>query len=180
MMTNEAKTLSVRNMSQPPVDNQSTRADIEPNTTKITFTYGIRPIYCFSRIFGVMPFSIIYGPNGAARKPAVNLFDKLWFVAWFFLYSSIIWVVNHKLDYTQTPSGSSSILIFGGFFFLVSIFSCDIIIMTINMCNRFKLIDILDRFTVFDSEASRIDLKLIISNIISQFIPHFMSFLLCR
>lgn len=141
-------------MEQPEAIAQSTTTEIEQ---KITFTYGIRPIYYLSRVYGVMPFSIIYGPNGEAREPSVNKSDVLWFIFWVFLYSSIIWVINYKLASTESPSESSAVLVYGGFSFLMLIFTSDIVIMAINLCNRFKLIDILSRFTLFDAEASTIN-----------------------
>lgn len=118
----------------------------------VNFSYSFRPIHLFSRLFGLLPFTIVYGPNGDAQEARVTAFDILWFIISVFFY--LIFTL-HSLIHMQMPSDPNQLplLIHIEYAILIvrSIFSSVIIIF--DMCNRSTLIDILKKFTTFDMEV---------------------------
>ena len=59
---------------------------IKPQAKKLNFMDSFRPVYYFSRIFGLLPFSFIYDSNGDVQKTKITKFDGLWFLISMFVY----------------------------------------------------------------------------------------------
>lgn len=144
---------------------------IEAPVRRLNFAYGFRPIYYFSRVCGLMPFSITYDSNGEIQKARVRVFDGLWFVISMCLYLLALHISFQETRkyYMMEPN----FLILGDFIprGMKLFFGCTKI--ALDMYNRAKLIGILKSFTEFDNEVSArihdISLKLHVLRKISIF-----------
>lgn len=125
---------------------------------KLNFAYTFRPIYLVSRVFGLMPFSIVYYPNGDIHKPRISKFDGVWSVLSLSIYVyGIFSTLSYTNEYSANLRFQSKILnicytltIGLGLGFCISSIILD-------MGNRFKLIGIIKKFDIFDKEASKIE-----------------------
>lgn len=79
--------------------------------------HGLRPFYYLSRLFGLIPFSINYDPNGQVR---VSRLDGLWFMASLLLYSLITYLGFRNTTIPQESNTASYILILGDNLFLLA------------------------------------------------------------
>lgn len=117
---------------------------------KMIHTY--RPIYIVSRIFGQMPFSIVYHPNGDIHRPAINKLDAVWFLlsmsVFICLMYSAIELFSTNSIVVSRISTLGNIIIFG--------ISCilGLLAIILDMCFRFKLINTFKKFTKFDQKVS--------------------------
>lgn len=116
------------------------------------FLYTFRPIYIFSRVFGALPFSIIYDANGDIQKAHVSVFDFIWFVGSIGMFIFFGYGSQQNLKLTQ-ESMESDMLMLGNRMRLYSGLISGVIIISIDMKNRFKLIDIFKKFISFDKEV---------------------------
>lgn len=119
---------------------------------KIDFAYSFRPIYCYSRLFGLMPFSLICDSNGEIERPAVNKLDFVWFTLSISIYLLIaIMSVQHV---TFLQNAHAYVLTLGHFVFLIVGLIFDIIMIVMSMLKRFKLVDIVKKFVLVDKAVS--------------------------
>lgn len=149
------KTISVIKMDEPSFGALNKNKEIHEEI--MHFTRVFRPIYFFARFCGLMPFSIQRTINTQNERfePHVSKFDGLWFAISMCFYLTM--VANTFFGEIILPHESNDhlnaiilgnhllrlmILIFGGFALIM------------DMCNRYKLINILNKFTVFDQEAN--------------------------
>lgn len=119
----------------------------------IDFCYNVRPIQFYSRIFGLIPFSIVRGANGEILEPRVKLFDFLWFIVaiCFYLWLSVAHV--RALETQQNPT--HTILLLGDFILIASGIAFGAVVVVMDMFNRFRIVDILRKFTIFDKRVSK-------------------------
>lgn len=120
--------------------------------TKFDFVYCFRPVYYFSRIFGYMPFTIIQDSNGTIQRPKLRTFDILWFILSIFLYILSTFMQFRNIQYTENRS---YVLIGGDFLLLKMSLIFSILNVVMDMCNRFKLVDILKNFNSFDEKVNK-------------------------
>lgn len=112
---------------------------------KLNFAYSFRPVYYFLQLFGLWSFSIISDSNGEIKMCKVTKFDGLWFII--SLCTSMFMAFLVKNYAIATP-----MYVFGIIFgMLCCIYSSTEII--VNMWNRYKLITILKKLTIFDKEV---------------------------
>lgn len=79
-----------------------------------TFAHCFRPIYIFSRAFGLMPFSIICQSNGGVRESKVTKFDALWFAHWLcLLLFGIVFALRMANSHHSDPKAFSIISTLG-------------------------------------------------------------------
>lgn len=133
--------------------NPSTVPKAENLLKSIDFVYNLQPIASYSRIFGLIPFSVIRSPNGGAYEARVKPFDILWFIISICSYVFLGFVYIHSIDVPKSRY-ESYILLFGDSI-LISLgifFGAVIIIM--DMINRFRIVDILNNFVAFDKNVS--------------------------
>lgn len=119
---------------------------------KLNFAYCFRPIYYFSRIFGYMPFTIIYDSSGAIQKPKIRIFDLIWFILSFLIQTipPLMYVQNEGLSIHYATSFILSRIDI----ILVNFWMTYIIVsIAMDMYNRFILIEILKRINNFDEEV---------------------------
>lgn len=127
------------------------------NTSKVRSTniqHGFQPIYYYSRCIGRWPFTIAYNSNGSIKEVRVHLFDIFWFfisnclylAVLFFVYEEMIWRFhalssNSYFNYVIFYVSQIPTLLFGTIFIVL------------DMLNRKILVDILDKFIIFDKEV---------------------------
>lgn len=120
------------------------------NEKNINYLYSFRPIYYFSRFFGLMPFSIIYDSSGEVQRPIITIFDGLWFVISMCSYSFAVFL-SIRLKIMKQPS-PTFVTILGNTFIMMTILY-GVLAVAIDMCNRYKFIEIVKKFTGFDKEV---------------------------
>lgn len=139
-------------MVQFPVDTRS-----EATSKKLNFAHSFQPIYILSRIFGLMPFTIVFDSNDKIQTARVKVIDLIWFTIAIGIYLCSIThfplAGQHIFLYILVPDstltlafGTKSIVIFRRLFNCLSI--------GMEMCNRFKLIEILKNINTFDEKVS--------------------------
>lgn len=122
--------------------------------TKMNFGSVFRPLYYLSRIWGMAPFSITTNSNGEVQKPKIHLFDGLWFLITICVY---LFFTNYAWNAFQTSRGNLDketwILILSARLLAIFAFVYGILMVIINVCNRFKLITMVKMFNRFDKEV---------------------------
>lgn len=145
-------------MALPSADAQSKTTNKENHLKNCTFAHSVRPFHCFSRLFGLMPFSIIHDPNGQAYASAVSILDGLWFTISIILYSLINFLVFQNTTLQLEPNTASYILILGDDLLLLANLFFGLLFLGIDMINRFKIAHILQEFNMFDLEVGSYNL----------------------
>lgn len=115
--------------------------------------YSYRPIYYFSRFFGLLPFSLRYDSNGEIQMPKISKLDGVWFVISIVIYLALAKMVSLSIEIQK--NASSPILILGNKLLLMFGLIYGAIMIVENMCSRFRFVGILKMFTAFDKEASQ-------------------------
>lgn len=140
------------------VNQTSTKERIESieNEVKVkdlNFADSFRPLYCYSRIFGLMPFSIVSDSNGEPQVPRVGVFNILWFIISIFLYLSMAYYSYIDMHVPRDSSFPYAFILAG---FIMQIFRLifGALMIVIDMCKRYKLVDILKNFNIFNKEVS--------------------------
>lgn len=120
------------------------------------FVSSFRLIHIVSRIFGLMPFSIVCQANGDIDRPTVTKFDILWFLISMCVYSFGIFTLSQLIF----PRGSN---IYASYLVVLS----DNITITLglvlgffaivfDMNNRSKLVGIVKKISIFDKKVFEI------------------------
>lgn len=152
------KTVSVIKMVEP--------SSIEPlNPSKdehekiVHFTRVFRPIYCFARICGFMPFSIRRTDSlNGHFVPRVSPCDVIWFaISMCFYLTMIVNTFWGRIFLPHEANALLSAIAVGNYLLRLLILSFSIVHLIIDVCNRYKLVNILNDFTVFDQEVSPTD-----------------------
>lgn len=116
------------------------------------YVNSFRPIYYFSRVAGLMPFSIVWNPKEEYYMTQVRIIDGFWFTLIACVNLLVIYFVHQKnhsaltqyLPYLFTLVGTTNRII-------SQIFGAALIVM--DMFNRSKMIDILNMFNLIDKEV---------------------------
>lgn len=115
------------------------------------FVYSYRPMYYFSRFFGLLPFSFVYDLNGHIQAPRVRIVDGVWFV--FTIVCYVVLAIN-SCQGIVIPKDAVPLIFWSNTLLLsVGLFNGATQIV-VNMCVRCKFITILKNITNFDKEAS--------------------------
>lgn len=118
--------------------------------TKImNFGSVFHPLYYLSRIWGLVPFSIVTKSNGDVQNPKIHLRDVLFF-AISFKIRLLFSFISHKryMELGKANTLDLCVYLFEEFSFLYGI-----LIAIMNVCNRFKLMDMLKMYNHFDKEV---------------------------
>lgn len=124
-------------------------------TENINFVDAVRPVYCISRVFGLMPFSIVSEPLRGILKPKIQLFDGVWFLLSIFIYISMAIITYGSLRLPQDTNRSSFVLALGDSMLLIVGLIYSALIIMFDMHNRSRLVEILNKFTAFDKEVPK-------------------------
>lgn len=116
------------------------------------FVYSYRPMYYFSRFFGLLPFSFVCDSSGQLQVPQIRAVDGVWFV--FTIVGYIVLAIN-SCQVPEPPKEAVPLIYYSNTLLLsVGLFNGANMIV-VNMCVRFKFVTILKIITDFDKEASR-------------------------
>lgn len=112
-----------------------------------------RPIYIVSRIFGLMPFSIAYHSNGVIYRPVVNKLDALWFLLAMATFISFIYLSFEFFISGEHANLLTAVSFVGTFFvFGFNVIVC-LLAINLDMCFRFKFVNIFKKITTFDRKV---------------------------
>lgn len=118
-----------------------------------SFTSSLKIIYIFSRVCGLLPFSVARQANGEIRENRVNVFDFLWFIVWVLVMSYLAINCVNVTKFPENPNIPHALTI--GHPVLITLGYAYAAIGTVfDMCNRFKLMEMAKSFTAFDKEVS--------------------------
>lgn len=136
-------------MLPPTIDIGGKTNEMRTEAQTLNFMHSFRPVYYISRIFGLMPFTIIYHSNCEVVQSKVTILDALWLVTN---------VVSYSLSafYLKINPGSVFFSLLANIFLKFGLFYSASVI-AIDMCNRYKFIEIFKKFTTFDKEVSNLN-----------------------
>lgn len=116
---------------------------------------SLRSIYFFTRALGLLPFSIVTDSNGKVKKARLSTLDLLLFVVAMFIH------VSMAVGFLQIPrigptdyNHMSYALVLGDSILILLGLIFGIMVRIMDMCNRFKLVDIVKKLAAFDKEVS--------------------------
>lgn len=115
------------------------------------FWDGFKPIYYFSRVFGLMPFSIRRGPYGNIEEPKVNGMDGLWCL----FTTIVVYLSGALISHRYKPDSYKTIylsILLDDFHLTMSL-AFGALEIAMDMINRFKLFELWKCFIVFDKEV---------------------------
>lgn len=144
---------SVSSLVRNPTGEQSKVGEKKVRLRKDNFAYSFRPIYFFSRAFGLMPFSITYDANGEIQEPRISRLDGLGFVIGICIQLISTYSHIRNMKTSKDPNNASSFLMLCDYLLYVAVMAYGILLRGMNMYNRFKLVNILKEFTMFDKEV---------------------------
>lgn len=124
------------------------------NSVPTNFAYCFRPIYYFSRIFGLLPFTIIYDWNGDHQEARVEIIDFVWFIVSILMY--LLMAVYCYMAFSPDRSEKSYILDSGDYILLILGSIISAVYVAMDMHNRHILIDIMKRIATFDKDLMKI------------------------
>lgn len=125
---------------------------IRMDSNEVNFALSLRPIYRFSRTFGLMPFTIILDAKGNFQNVRVRPFDIFWFVTVICLCILMALIYHQNIELPKDQN-ASLVLVYGDAALFISglMYACFII--TMDMINRFQLIAILKMLNSFDNDV---------------------------
>lgn len=119
------------------------------------FASSLRPMYSFSRCFGLLPYSIVINSNGDIQGTKLGAFNLLWFIISVCFYLILAYVCYRDIGSVQhfRNRSESYAVVLGDYLILIQgLIYCALVII-FDMINRFKLISILKDFADFDNEV---------------------------
>lgn len=124
----------------------------------VNFTHVFRPIYYFARFCGQMPFSIVQIANDEFRQPRIGKCDVLWFIISIFILSVLIcftcWYSIFRRSSLIQVNKILYLLAWTISTLRIVNFLCAILIIIMDVCNRYKLVNIQNKFTAFDQKVN--------------------------
>ena len=121
---------------------------------KRDFAYSFLPIYYFSRLFGLMPYSIVYDSIGEIQTPRVRTIDGIWFIISICIYVLAAFTNFQSITSPKEMTMVSDALYFGHYMLLIEGLLVSAVSIGFDMHNRYKLVTILKAFICFDKEVS--------------------------
>lgn len=153
MKNTEMKIVPINKVTSQTVNSVQTSNEPNENVNieKTDFEHSVRPIYYLSRVFGLLPFSLVRNERGEVQEPQVRVTDLLYFVI------SLIWslfLVYVCCQNMRLPNDNSLISVAGDFLLLFFGLIFNEFIIPMDMFNRFKLVEVVKMFTTFDKNVS--------------------------
>lgn len=115
--------------------------------------HGFQPVYYYSRVAGLWPFTITYNSHGSIKEARIHPFDILWLCASICLYSAAIFYYIDIMMHADPTNGTYISNMISNVCQTIYLVFCTVGI-AIDMFNRKNLVSMLDKFTVFDTEVS--------------------------
>lgn len=122
---------------------------------KANFSCSVRPIYYFSRAFGLCPFTLVYDSNGDIQEARVTTLDIIWFLISTILYLFMAFFCYANMHRPQ-DTGESQILLIGDYAHLIFGLINGAIMVSLDMFNRHKFIDFIKKIITFDKEVCKL------------------------
>lgn len=127
------------------------------------FVDSFQPIHHFLRTLGLMPFSIIRNTSGNLLSPRIKQFDAVWFVTTIIIYSLATFVSFRYVKFNRESNTKLNMLnISNNLHLTLGLMFC-VLTIGMDMYNRFKLIDLFEKFIIFDKNVSLIHITDMIS-----------------
>lgn len=142
------------NMAQPTAEDQfeiKVNQNSKPNRNS---SCSFRPVYIVSRILGQMPFSIVYNVNGEIHRPIIKKLDIVWIIIPIGIYIYDMYRACASEYFDLLNKGSSEVMFVGFIFISVIVHFLGFLTIILDICYRFKLVDIFKKMTNFDKKAS--------------------------
>lgn len=117
------------------------------------FQHDFQSIYYFSRCIGLWPFTIEYNSNGPINAARVHLFDCLWFLIAICLYLTAL---LYSLEHTKSIQNVHEKYFFWNYIYKINHYpslSFGTVCIVLNMLNRKRLVNILNKFAFFDQKV---------------------------
>lgn len=118
------------------------------------FMDSFRPIYYFLRTLGLMPFSIGRNTSGNISSPRVNKLDAVRFVASIIIYSIATFISFKYVKFRRDSNTKLRMLVLSDNLHLTFGLMFCVLTIGMDMYNRFKLTDLLKKFTIYDKHVS--------------------------
>lgn len=126
----------------------------DPQSDPRNFVYCFQPIYYFSRVFGFMPFSIVWNSRKECYVARVRTMDGLWFTAFICVY--MYFVIDICISRLFNPALKIYLpllfVLVGTIYQILSLLFGAALI-ALDITNRSKYIDILNMLNLFDKEV---------------------------
>lgn len=119
---------------------------------KLDFAYSFLPVYYFSRVLGLLPYSFMCDSEGELQAPQVDLIDGIWFLLSMFIYVLAAFT-NYQMIKMPKQIAISSPLYFGHYTLLIQGLLICAISIAMDMFNRKKFVTVLKTFIDFDKEV---------------------------
>lgn len=117
--------------------------------------YGvIRPLYIIARLYGFFPFSMKIASNGKSRIH-FTFIDFIVFVTQILVYSCFTYV--HIFNNLMENSATSPLLALGMRIGLIFGLLNSVAFLLADLCNRYRIFDILNLYYDFDSQVNGSD-----------------------
>lgn len=97
-----------------------------------------------------MPYSIACDPMGTIQGPRANKFDISWSII---SLSTYLFATVASYQYMEHYNDALNILVLCDNFHLTLGLSFGVLLIVSDMCNRFKFVDLLNKFNIFDKEV---------------------------
>lgn len=124
-----------------------------PSSRDFNFVYGFCPIYYFSRLFGLVPFTLVYNSNGTIEGQQIKVFDIMWFVISITINLIMTFMISGSTQYLNHVKSTSYILEGGDHLLLLLSAVFNIILILFGMSIRFKMVEILINIDNFDAKV---------------------------
>lgn len=120
------------------------------------FTRSFRLIHIVSRIFGLMPFSIVCQANGDIDRPTVTKIDILWFLISMFVYSFGIFTLSQLIFPRGSNIYASHLVVLSDNITIALGLVLGFFAIVFDMNNRSKLVGIVKKISLFDKKVFEI------------------------
>lgn len=124
-----------------------------PSPKDFNFAYGFRPIYYFSRIFGLMPFTFVYNSKGKIDGLKVGLVDILWLIISITINLTMAFMILGSTQYLYYVKSTSFILEGVDYFLLLVAAILNTTIIGFGICIASKLVGVLKNIDSFDDNV---------------------------
>lgn len=124
--------------------------------SKETMFTGFQPIFRICRVFGLLPFSIVFNLNAEIESCKVKRVDCVWFAISICVYLPLVIFNYHVLclNIDKHQRNATFVLIMGNYLLQLFTLISTALFFIVNMYNRDKFVDILKNLEHFDKEAS--------------------------
>lgn len=126
--------------------------------------HSFRPIYYFNRVYGFLPFTIIYNSRGTVHGHAVETHDILWLGISITINLMLAFLISKDTEFLQDSKDGSIILVGGDYLAHIFTMIFDTILIGTDLCIRYKLVNVLKKINNFDEKVSQFFYIFICSN----------------